>query len=180
MQIKKEFTPTVRQTAQMALFFAALLVVGFSISPFAGAVWLWFAVDWYYSGATLALYILCARVTGYRFAVLILGICNGLLSIAFMAYGGPIMVLYSFLPPLLLQVVFLLSHTNGEDLKFDLAGSALYGIVAGCTFFFLLVGVVEMEFPSWLIWPRILSITVTSAFGGFLGWRIGKRLARRA
>lgn len=180
MQIRKELAPSVRQIAQIGLFFAALLAVQFSIVPFTGAVWVFFIVDWFYSGATVALTILCGRVTKYPYAVLILAVCSGLLGIFYMSYGGPVMPLYGFLPPFMIQVVFLLSHTDGESLKANLLSGALYGLVAGCIFFFMVTGVVKMEIPVWLMWLRILNVTVTSVFGGFLGWKIGDKLAKRS
>jgi hypothetical protein len=178
MQIRKELIPTVRQIAQIGLFFAALLVVEFSIIPFTGAVWLFFIVDWFYSGISVALTVLCARVTEHPYAVLIIAFCKGLLYLFFMSYGGPVMPLYGFLPPFMIQLVFLLSHTNGESLKFNLLGGALYGFAAACIFFFLVVGFVKMEIPLWLMLLRILNVTVTSVFGGFLGWKVGDKMAK--
>jgi len=179
MRIRKPLPPTVLQVSQMALFFAALTAVELSIAPFSGAGWLWFIVDWYYGGASLALLILCARVTQYPHAVLFLAVCKGLLGLVFLAQGGLLMVLYEVVPPVALYVVLSSSRTRGESLAADLVGGALYGCAAGFVFFFLVVGVVGMEFPEWFMWLRILSILLSCTMGGYLGWKAESRVAER-
>jgi len=136
-------------------------------------------VDWYYGGASLALLILCARVTQYPHAVYFLALCKGLLGLMFLAQGGLLMVLYEVVPPLTLQWVLSLTRTRGEVLAVDLLGGALYGSAAGSVFFFLVVGVVGMEFPEWFLWPRFLSIILSCTFGGYLGWKVGTKVSVR-
>lgn len=169
---------SIKQIVQIALFLAAILAVEFSCVLAAGAMWLWFAFDWYYSVALVALYILCARVTDLRFAVLILGICEALLGLAFSpVYGGPLFALYPFSEALVLQGVFLASRTNGESLKFNMLGGALFGLTGGIFFFFIIgVCVMKQVFPPWYLGLRILSIATTSAVGGYLAYRIGNKI----
>jgi len=177
--MKKALFPlTTKQIVQIALFLAALLAVEFSCVVVAGATWLWFAFDWYYGVALVTIYILCARVTGLRFAVLILGLCEALLGLVFgAAYGGPLFVLYPFSEALALQGVFLVTRTNGEDLKANTLGGALFGLVGGSMFFFLIqMHLLKQVLPLWYVGLRILSIAVTSAVGGYVAYRVGNRL----
>ena len=121
MKTKISFRLSTKQIVQMALFLAALMCVEISCLVAVGATWLWFAFDWYYGVAVVTVYILCARVTGLRFAVLLLGTCEALIGLVFCAsFGGPIFVLYPFSKALVLQLVFWASRTNGESLKFNM------------------------------------------------------------
>jgi hypothetical protein len=177
--MKKALFPlSTKQIVQIALFLAALLAVEFSTVVAAGATWLWFVFDWYYCVALIVIYVLCARVTGLRFAVLILGLCEALISLVFSsAYGGPVFVLYPFSEALALQGVFLVTRTNGENLKANILGGALFGLVGGI-FFFIILGmwIMKQVFPPWYVGFRILSIVVTSTVGGYVAYRVGNKL----
>lgn len=177
--MKKALFPlSTKQIVQIAFFLAALLAVEFSCVIVAGATWLWFAFDWYYCTALIVIYVLCARVTGLRFAVLILGLCEALLGLVFSAaYGGPLFALYPFSEALALQGVFLVTRTNGENLKANMLGGALFGLVGGI-FFFIIIGmwIMKQVFPPWYVGLRFLSIVVTSTVGGYVAYRVGNRL----
>jgi len=178
MKTKISFRLSTKQIVQMALFLAALMCVEISCIVAVGATWLWFAFDWYYGVAVVTVYILCARVTGLRFAVLLLGTCEALIGLAFCAsFGGPIFVLYPFSEALVLQLVFWVSRTNGENLKFNMLGGALFGLVGGVFFFFIIgVCIMKQVFPLWFLGLRFLSITTTSAVGGYVAYRIGNKI----
>jgi len=122
------------------------------------------------------LLITAAVVIGKKYTVLTLGIVRTIAEIFIAgAFVGSLTAFGFLASAAALEAVLQLYKPYAASLKINVAGMALYGLVARIVFITVSVFVYGMVLPNWLLAFMIIVPVVTFAIGGFLGHNIGNR-----
>lgn len=169
MVIKFDFTK--RDIVMMAAFLALMVLSGF----------LWLAgivVGAIFHGILWGIILVTAAIViGKKYTILILGLIYTIINVSLAnMYGGALAGLNTFAGALVLELIIQMASPYASDLKLDLIGIFLFGLVSRTTYALIIIYIYGMVLPLWAIIGLILPHLITFPIGGYLGYKIGNKV----
>ncbi|MDI9614587.1 hypothetical protein [Methanothermobacter sp.] len=167
----RSFHFTNREIAMLAAFSVLLLSVDliWILGPILGNI-IYGIID----GIIL---ITAAIVIGRRYTVLNLGIIRTIVEIFIAgAFVGTLTAFDYLVSALVLETILQFSTPYAANLRINVLGMTLYGLVTRLMFITISVFIYGMILPLWLMLFMIIVPVITYAIGGFIGHGVGNRV----
>ena len=122
--------------------------------------------------------ITAAIIIGKKYTILALGIVYTLIDFTSASmYGGTLSALNTIAGVLVLEFFLILSEDYGLNLKLDLLGLVLLALVSRTVYVIIITWVYGMALPFYFaLVYYILPHLITFPIGGFIGYKMGKRI----
>ncbi|BDZ70863.1 hypothetical protein [Methanobacterium petrolearium] len=161
---------TTYDITRIAVFIAMLLMVDMVwLNPFVAVI--------IYGVVYGMILITAARVIGKKGTILIIGIINTIINLAFaQMYGGTLAAFAYLAGAMVLEGMLQLSRPYCENRNIAVIGTLAYGLVSRSFYVLIIIFVYNLVLPTWLTMGAIASFAVTFPIGGLLGYKLGKRL----
>jgi hypothetical protein len=168
---KTRFYFTNKEIVMIAAFFALMM--------FSEIIWVGGLLigNIFYGIVEGIIVITAALVIGKKYTILTLGIVKTIVefSLANM-YGGTLVALSYLAAAIVLEIIFQVSGSYGNNLKIDVIGATVYGTVLRVTGVSITVFFYGMTLPLWLIIILVILPIIPFTIGGFLGYKLGERV----
>lgn len=170
---KNRFYFTNKDIAMLAAFLVLLFITQFIwfAGPVAGTIFQ--GILW---GIVL---ITAALVLGKKYTILTLGVIYTLIDFSSAnMYGGTLAALNTLAGAIVLEAVLQITWPYASDLKLDLVGIFLFGLVSRTVYASILIYIYGMTLPLWVIMGLIIPHLITFPIGGYLGYKMGKNVKK--
>lgn len=170
-EIKKRLYFSNKEIALLASFFVLMLADNFvwTLGPMIGNV--------VYGLVDGLLLIIAAIVIGRRYTILTLGVVRTLAEFIIAgAFVGSLTAFSYVICAIALEAILLTSKPYAENLKVNVIGTGVYGLLSRITFLAISMKFYGMVLPGWLLAFMLIVPLISFAVGGLIGTRLGKRV----